>query len=78
MMSRFIFAWPGWQSWGFWASPRSPSAHQLPGGQAQRVAIVRALANDPHVIFADKPTGNLDTASSAVVQGILRDLSRQK
>lgn len=52
--------------------------HQMSGGQNQRVAIARALANDPVIIFADEPTGNLDTASSAVVQSVLKNLARQK
>ena len=50
---------------------------QLSGGQRQRVAIARALANSPRMIFADEPTGNLDTESSKTVQEILKKLSRE-
>ncbi len=57
-------------------------AHKLPkqmsGGQNQRTAIARALANDPTLIMADEPTGNLDTHSAATVQQILRDIAHTK
>lgn len=49
---------------------------QLSGGQKQRVAIARSLITDPAVIFADEPTGNLDSVSSEQVLGILRDLNK--
>lgn len=54
-------------------------AHKLPkqmsGGQNQRTAIARALANNPALIMADEPTGNLDTHSAATVQQILKDIA---
>ncbi len=50
--------------------------NQISGGEKQRVAIARALINKPSVIFADEPTGNLDSKSGTQVMKILQDLNK--
>jgi cell division transport system ATP-binding protein len=50
--------------------------HQLSGGEQQRVVIARALLNDPEIILADEPTGNLDPATSEDIMNILLEISK--
>lgn len=55
----------------------SHESSQLSGGEQQRVAIARAIVNSPQIVFADEPTGNLDSEAGAIVMDIIQELNKK-
>lgn len=61
---------------GLW-NVKDNMANNMSGGQQQRTAIARALINNPSIILADEPTGNLDSESTENIYGILRSINEK-
>jgi putative ABC transport system ATP-binding protein len=58
------------------AHKASKNVNNISGGERQRVAVARALANDPKIVLADEPTGNLDTRNTEMMMGLMRQLNK--
>ena len=59
------------------AHKASKNVNNISGGERQRVAVARALANDPKIVLADEPTGNLDTRNTEMMMGLMKQLHKE-